>query len=143
VNVYAFDGPVVVLPARVCAVLEEEIDLDRFRKLFRDRGDLETHDALQAVRAVGNMHNETVAAAANIPSDARTPVAPESEVAARSEAMVFGSDDVASVAGISSRAVTLAASRGRLRGVLVSGRWWFNPDDVVTWLATRTKERAA
>lgn len=134
-NRFTIDGPVVVLPARICAVLESELDLDALRLKARSGRDIVVHDALQAIRAVALQYVEEVRQ--EVASDTRSTHLPAQEVAPRSESMLFGTRQVAAQAQLSPRAVTLAARNGRLRGALVSGRWWFDESDVALWLASR------
>lgn len=125
----------VVLSARVCAVLVHELDLDTLRRRARSNRDSTVYDALQSIHAVALQHVEEVRQ--EIASDTRSTVAPEPEVAARSDSMKLGTSAVATQARVSARAVTLAAQKGRLRGALVGGRWWFDESDVASWLASR------
>lgn len=132
---YAIDGPVVVVPARAALLLEKALKLDDFRMQHRGRDD-QVDAVLTAWHAVAMQYVDEARDAAT--SRIGSSLAPASEVPAPLESVVLlGASEVARDVGVTTRAVTLAANGGRLRGELFGGRWWFRPEDVRAWAETR------
>ena len=134
---YSIDVPTALVPARVAAILEQAYPLHELRAKARSRGDIEAHETLLALHAVAvqyvtELEADVVASRIGSALDTR------SEVGAASTSMnLMGASEVARAAGVTTRAVTLAAQHGRLAGQTVGGRWWFQPAAVAAWLATR------
>ena len=125
----------MVVPARVALVLERAFDFNKLRVRLRGQ-DPEIDDVLLGLHtaAAGFVNRQTEAVA----SDCGSTVAPSSEVPSGSTLMT--ASQVADVAGCTERAVTLAATTGRLDGLKLAGRWMFRVDEAAAWVATKPKE---
>ena len=130
---YAIDGPAVIVPARIALLLERHYRMERLRLEVRGR-DAELDGVLAAWHAAAMQWSP----GSDAGSDAGTEMAGGSEPAGQSDPVdPISASEVARSCGVSPRAVTKAASEGRLRGRLVAGRWTFHPDDVAAWVAVR------
>jgi hypothetical protein len=134
VSRFAVDGPAVVVPARIAYLFEKHFELERLRREWHGR-DHELDVVLLSWHAVALQYVDTARATA---SGNGSSMASTAEAAAPSEVVAaVDSSEVARAAGITSRAVRLAAEEGRLPGKRVAGRWWFTPEDVAAWQAAR------
>src|SRR5687768_15452256 len=131
---YMVDGPAAVVPARVAAWLERRFDLDRVRIEMRGQ-DPQLDGVLNALHAVACQWDPAGAASVSTSADG-SPVAPLAEVPPASTSM--GTPEVAQLADVTTRAVRLAASQGRLRGRRVGGQWVFDMEDVAFWVTSRS-----
>lgn len=142
---FAFDGPVVVLPAREAAVLYQRLGIDELRRSVRGR-DVGLDAVLLSWSAIAEQYIEQLRAAA---AGSAVGIV-ESSTRGSSGAAEVGSQQVrkspddrpmttteaAVFADCTDRAVRLAAAEGRLRGVRDGrGRWLFDPNDVAAWAA--------
>lgn len=133
---FLVEGPSVLVPARVAALLERELKLDALRVRVRGR-DRELDLILLAWHAVS----------------AQWLGEQRDQACFRSGGNVFGelrkqpdhwsTEEVAALADCRTRTVTAAATAGRLVGEQVAGRWQFRPEDVAHWRATRKRGAAA
>lgn len=126
------EGPAAVVPARVAAMLEYRFPFDDLRVQVRGK-DSEFDDVLMALHTAAMLYVE--ATRNELASAVGSGVAEVAEVAASSS--VMSAQQVADAVGCTDRGVRLAASKQHLAGVKVAGCWWFEIDDVATWVATR------
>jgi hypothetical protein len=132
---YSVDGPGVLVPARVCALLERHLRLDRVRAEVRG-ADEQLDEVLSDLRVVAQSYLTTG-------SVRGTPVAERAERPSESPiADAMTASQVADITGVTPHAVRLARRRGHLRGVQVNGRWMFPRDEVRRW-QQRTAQRTA
>ena len=130
-------GPGAFVPASVCALLEHELDVTRLRVAMRGRNP-EVDAALMAMHQAALIWRERVASnRGGSAIDAASEVAGRSECDRNRADTAWTARQVADRVGVSSRAVRLAASDGRLIGRHTDAGWQFSPDDVAAWAATR------
>lgn len=123
-------GTVVVVPARVAALLERYAGLADFRIKTRGR-DGELDHVLVALHYAALSWREASSARSGTPN-------PEPPEPAR-ESRWMTTAQVASRLGITSRAVRKAISDGRLHGELDGSSWRINAEDFAHYRATRTR----
>lgn len=122
------DGPAVLVPARIAALLEAKANLSALR--VRTRGvDPEATDVLEALH---------VAAMSWRGSACGTEVAAEAEPAALSESWVT-TGEAADLVGISSRAIRKAIAEQRLPATEDGGRHRISREDVEHFRAARAR----
>ena len=126
----------VWVPARVVAILTNELDLDAKRVTWRGV-DAEVDSVLNAWRITDVAYrNELDRSACDTASSDRK----ESQVAASLDSAMrnlFGTARAAAVLDISTAAVTQAARDGRLDGEQIDGRWSFTAAAVETYRQQR------
>jgi excisionase family DNA binding protein len=116
-------GPAVVVPARVCALVEARCDLSGLR--VRVRGvDPEASNVLIALH---------IAALTFRTSATGSPVAATREAPAE----WLSTAQAAAVASVTPRAVRLAAREGRLQAVKVGKAWRVSRESLAHWEAAR------
>lgn len=127
------DGPAVLLPPRIAALLESKAGLSALR--VRLRGvDPEASDVLEAIRYAAMSWREAVPGSA----PTGTKVAPEAEPEPACKWVTTGK--AADLVGISSRAIRKAIAEGRLPATEVGGRYRITCEDLEHFRAAR-KER--
>lgn len=138
---FAFDGPVVVLPAREATILHQRLRVDELRRRVRG-ADPAVDDVLLSWSAIAAQHVELLRGGSVEPAVESLTRGASAEAEARLRAGRKSSDDrrmtsseAAVVTGLTARAIRMAATEGRLRGELVEGRWRFDPDDVAAYAA--------
>jgi excisionase family DNA binding protein len=133
VSRFEVEGPAVLVPGRVAALLEKTLKLDTVRSQLRG-ADRETDEVLLAIRVTGLRWAE--GRSAEPACDPASSVPKASQVGGRSW---MTARQVADELGVTSSAVTLAAREGRLAGEQVGGQWRFEVDDVAVWKARRSR----
>ncbi|CDM76130.1 helix-turn-helix domain-containing protein [Mycobacterium marinum] len=135
--VHGLDGPVVVLPGRVCAALNRLLGLDKIRAEVRGQN-AELDQALLAIRLA--------ALAFKTGSGSGTSVAPQPEPVSGSARQpkndTVSTNTAATILKISGRAVRKAIDEKRLTATRDdSGRWRITQDDLAAFIAeTRRQE---
>jgi hypothetical protein len=127
---YAIDGPVLLVPARIAALLERHYKMHELRLSARG-WDTQLDAVLAAWHAIALQW---------IDDSTRNASATGSEVAADAEpvgALMLSTATVAALASCTPRAVRLAAAEGRLVGCKSAGRWVFDRVDVKAWTSSR------
>jgi hypothetical protein len=124
--VHGVEGPVVVIPARVCAWLERHVQLNEIR--IRERGaDQEVDAVLVALR---------LAALTWRTSATGTPVAAKPEAPAELNQWL-STTQTADILYITDRAVRLAIKEGRLKATSINGRWRIAREDIAHFNAAK------
>lgn len=124
--VHGVGGPVVVIPARVCAWLERHAELNEVR--IRERGaDQEVDAVLVAIRLAALTWRTSATGTA---------------VAAKPEANAdlnqwLSTTQAADILYITDRAVRLAIKEGRLKATNVDGRWRITREDIAHFNAAK------
>jgi excisionase family DNA binding protein len=134
VSRFEVEGPAVLVPGRVAALLEKTLKLDTVRSQLRG-ADRETDEVLLAIRVTGLRWAE--GRSAEPACDHASDVHKVPQVGGRSD---MTTRQVANALGISTAAVTLAAREGRLDGRQVGGQWRFDMDSVAVWKAMRRRQ---
>ena len=126
-------APVVVVPARVAAVLHRLTALDRVR--LEHRGADEELDAVLAAMAAADRWWRS-----SVGGTHRDGAGSESASSGHGSyrAATWSTSEVAAAAGISERAVRRAAAEARLPGRRIGRTWLFDPVDVRTWREARS-----
>jgi excisionase family DNA binding protein len=123
--VHGLDGPVVVLDARICAIIDRE--LDKFRREVRGQ-DPQLDHSLRSIRLAGIRFIESSAAGTN--------VAPQPEPVSQSPQQLnddtVSTSTAATVLGITDRAVRKAIDEKRLPATKIDGRWRIHRNDLMT-----------
>ncbi|WP_157417546.1 helix-turn-helix domain-containing protein [Nocardioides sp. Iso805N] len=120
------DGPAVLVPARIAAILERHADLTALR--VRTRGvDPEASAVLEALR---------VAAMTWRGSATGTEGAPKPEPAQDSNQWL-STGEAADLAGVTSRAIRKAIEGGRLQATEIGGRYRISREDLEQFKAAR------
>ena len=136
VNRYATSGPVVVMPARVAALLERALRLNDLRIDVRGR-DREVDEVLQAWHAVALQFIDDTREQRRFRVPGTVGDVP------RNSSDNWDANEVAARLHLTPRGVRIAATKGQLHGVKDdAGRWWFEPEEVAEW-ATRRQRRTA
>jgi len=141
-HLHGLDGPVVVVPARVAALLCRDGGLDRWKGQVRG-ADAELDAVLVALTAASAAWRSRAASAVAtecgiLLDDAGTAGPPSEHVETR-----WSSRDAAAVVGVSERAIRSAAAGGRLRGERVGAAWTFDRDEVMHFKERRAMRRGA
>lgn len=128
--VHGLDGPMVVVPARVAALLMRRAGLDDYHRAHRGED-----PELDAV-LVGLKTAAAAWRAMHVPSDSGSAVV---ELAAqqRPSPRQLSTAQAARALGISPRAVRQAIAENRLDAEVVGGRYVLTPDDVAHYRAKR------
>lgn len=122
---HGIDGPVAILPARVCALLERHADLDNFR--IKNRGvDAQVDHALIALHSAAATWRRSRTGTAH-------PPAPEP---ARSSWVT--TTQAADALRVTSRAIRKAIQEGRLDATRVDDRWRITREDLEHFRARQT-----
>ncbi|MFJ5693316.1 helix-turn-helix domain-containing protein [Arthrobacter sp. NPDC093125] len=130
--VHGVNGPVVVIPARVCAWLERHAKLNEVR--IQERGaDPEVDAVLVALRLAALTWRTTATG---------TPVAAKPEVAPDLNQWL-STGQAADRLGITDRAVRLAIQEQRLHATNVAGRWRITREDLEHFSAAKNAATAA
>jgi hypothetical protein len=124
-------GPAIVVPARVCSILESQTDLAALRARLRGI-DPETSATLQAIRIAATLWRSAASG---------TPVAPDPEPAGVLDMLPV--DEVAMLLELKPRSVRKAAGLGQLRAMKIAGRWLITRDDLRHFEAARAAKRKA
>jgi excisionase family DNA binding protein len=124
-------GPSVIVPGRLAAMLEARCDLSGLRTRIRGL-DPEASAVLESLHVAALMWRT---------SSTGSSVAPAAEVAASSTWL--STTQAAAVAGVTPRAVRLAAEEGRLEAVQVGKAWRVSREDLAHWQAARQAARRA
>jgi excisionase family DNA binding protein len=120
------DGPAVLVPARIAAILERHADLTALR--VRTRGvDPEASAVLEALRTSAMSWRGS---ATGTTDDT------EAEPASESSQWV-GTGKAAELAGVTSRAIRKAIAETRLPATEVGGRYRISREDIEHYKATR------
>lgn len=123
--VHGVGAPVVVVPGRVAALLDNLLDLTRLRVEVRGQ-DAELDAVLVALRV----------AAANWRTTATgSPHPPAPEAATRSTWL--STAQAADILGVTDRAVRLAITEHRLNAQQIDGRWRISREDLEHFRAAR------
>lgn len=129
--VHGIGGPVVVIPARVCAWLERHAQLNEVR--IRERGtDPEVDAVLVALRLAALTWRTTATG---------TPVAAKPE-APTDLNQWLSTTQAADILYITDRAVRLAIKEGRLPATLLNGRWRITREDIQHFAAAKAAQAA-
>lgn len=123
--VHGVDGPAVIVPGRVAALLERFADLTRVRVAVRGQ-DPELDAVLVAMRLVAAKWRATATG---------SPHPPAPEVAARSQWL--STTQAADILGVTDRAVRLAITEHRLNAQQVDRRWRISREDLEHFRAAR------
>lgn len=138
---YAVSEPAVVVPARVALLLDRLLKLSERRIEWRGQ-DAQVDEVLLAWNAIVVDYKAQVTR----PAASQSLVSAASRGALSSQVdapCVLSVREVARAAECSAAAITLAARENRLPGVKRGdGTWWFEQDDVASWLVTRQGRRA-
>ena len=129
---YRIEGPAVVVPARVAALLERHLRLDRVRVEVRG-ADAELDAVLSDWAVVAKQHRQV--------SHQVSSIAPHTKPAAQSTAdddPWLSARQVADLVGVTAVAVRKARRQGRLTGRHIDGAWKFHRDEVERWRSERT-----
>lgn len=118
------DG-IVVVPARIAALLDQHLRLDRFRKSVRGH-DAELDSVLLAIRLAAVVYSSATGT-----ERAKTPE-PQPH-----SSRGIGTPAAAIQLGISDRAVRKAMTEGRLNAEKVDGRWRTSHADIQSYRANR------
>ncbi|MDQ0865723.1 helix-turn-helix domain-containing protein [Arthrobacter globiformis] len=130
--VHGLNGPVVVIPARVCAWLERYARLNEVR--IQERGsDPEVDAVLVAVRLAALTWRTTATG---------TPVAAKPEVDPDLKQWM-STGQAADKLGITDRAVRLAIQEQRLHANNINGRWRITQEDLQHFTAAKNAATAA
>lgn len=127
--VHGLHGPVVVVPARVCAWLERHAGIAQLRAEHRGR-DAEVSAVLVGVGVAAAKWR----ASATGTADAKRP-----ESDAPSEMSTRQASDLV---GVTERAIRQAIAEGRLTATRVGSRWVLTREDVEQYRASRTTRAA-
>jgi hypothetical protein len=129
---FLVDGPAVVVPARVAALLERALGLGEFRVRVRGQ-DRELDEVLLA------LHGSAAAWVEEQREQGEFRAGVTSVDDARNSPDPWSTEEVAATVDCTQHAVRKAARNRRLVGELVAGRWRFDPEDVGHWQATRKR----
>lgn len=129
--VHGVGGPVVIIPARVCAWLERHARLNEVR--IQERGsDAEVDAVLVALRLAALTWRTTATG---------TPVAAKPE-AATDLNQWMSTTQAAERLSITDRAVRLAIQEQRLHATNVAGRWRISREDIQHFAAAKAAQAA-
>ena len=131
---YAIEGSAVVVPARIALILERHLHLNELRVEVRGRSQ-ELDEVLASWHAVALQAAEGLVGA-----DPGRSAVPTPDKQRPSVVEGLTTRQVAELADCSIRAVTRAASEGRLAGQRAVGRWWFGSEEAAAWMAAREEE---
>lgn len=119
-----------IVTGRVAYLLSRHFDLKELRLTAQTRRDSEVYDTLTAIHEAALRYQSACYADG-------TSVDPDAEQAAPSQGELLSASSVARLHDVTPHAVRIAVRRGRLRGEQREGRWWFTPEAVADWAATR------
>lgn len=122
------------VPARIAAGLGRALNLDAYRVSVRGR-DSELDAVLLA------WHSTALQWVDDCRDQARFRMDGTGLDDRRNLADRWGTSEVAARTGCGSRAVTKAASEGRLVGEFIAGRWQFKVEEVAQWAARKRGAR--
>jgi excisionase family DNA binding protein len=129
--VHGVGGPVVIIPARVCAWLERHAQLNEVR--VRERGaDPEVDAVLVALRLAALTWRTTATG---------TPVAAKPEAHADLNQWL-STTQAADILYITDRAVRLAIKEHRLKATSINGRWRITREDIQHFAAAKAAQAA-
>jgi excisionase family DNA binding protein len=126
-HIHGLDGPVVVIDAAVCAILNRLLGLDKLRTELRGQNP-QLDQALLAIRLAGIAHTET--------SSTGNGVAPQPEPKPPSSQQLndtVSTTTAATLLTITDRAVRQAITEKRLPATKIEGRWRITRQDLHTY----------
>lgn len=110
---YYFDGPTVLVPARVAARMRRTGQLSKWRTQANEMGDGELYNVLTALHV----------AAITWESNAGAPLPLVHTPPVRAERNWVSTAQAATITGLTQRGVREACKRGRLKAERVGGQW--------------------
>lgn len=110
---YRHDGPVVIVPARVAAVMVRTREFSKWRTQAREMADAELYYVL----------NDLYTAGMTWDAEAGEPMPKVHTPVVRSARDWISTSQAATITGLSERGVRDACKRGRLKAERVGGQW--------------------